>query len=136
MDSIETNRTATRRKSAAQVVAPRRPRSLADTEVRGWLVVAEDGHRIGRVHDLAHDGAATVEYVQVAVDTALRERTGGDRLVIPAACLRVSAHRRCVNLRGTRSDDLAHAPRVASWPRSTDQEHRLRRFYRLAEPRA
>lgn len=119
MDSIETRRSGRR--------------SLMDTEVRGWLVVAEDGHRIGRVHDLAHDDAAArVAYVQVTLDTAVRARAGRDRLVIPAGCLRVSASRRCVNLRGTRSDDLAHAPRLAAWPRGTEQERALRRFYRIA----
>ena len=70
---------------------------MADDEpdVRGWDVVAPDGERIGRVHDLLVD-RASAEVAAVVVDLALPSADGGSRVVRPIESVSLDERRRAI----------------------------------------
>ena len=109
--------------------------SSDEPDIRGWLTLAHDGHRVGRVHDLIVDLATgQVRYLEIRLDPGLACSAGTARLVIPVAALEVSASRRHVHVRGLRSDELAHAPRFGARPVGDQEEASLRRFYHCGDP--
>ena len=106
---------------------------IADGEpdIRGWITVAHDGYRIGRVHDVILDLATgQVRHLEIRLDRDVAGRAQTDRLVIPIAALEVSASRRQVHLRGVRRDELVDAPQFGAAPIGEREERWLRRFYR------
>jgi hypothetical protein len=105
-----------------------------EPDIRGWLTLADDGHRVGRVHDLIVELATGhVRHLEIALDPGLACRAGTGRLVIPVAALEVSASRRHVHVRRVRSDEIVHAPRFGAKPIGDREEQSLRRFYRCAD---
>jgi len=70
---------------------------MADDEpdVRGWDVVAPDGERIGRVHELLVD-RASAEVAAVVVDLALPSADGASRVVRPIESVSLDERRRAV----------------------------------------
>lgn len=99
-----------------------------EPDVRGWIVMAEDGHRVGRVDDLLvnrHTGA--VQYVLVRLDAAPSPYESR-RIVVPVGRARVATQRPQVNLCGVRRFDIAYAPRFRPTLDSALIE-RVRRFY-------
>lgn len=130
----QTHHTPVKLAGTAAWTAARRRHPATQADVRGWLVVAEDGHRIGRVHDVIGDGhTLRVRYVEVRLDPHFVSVTGGERLLLPIEAVRLSARRPHVNLRGVSSAELAHAPRLGTLPLSDEDERLLRCFYRCAD---
>ena len=105
--------------------------AAGDRDIRGWLTLTEDGYRVGRVHDLVIDVASGhVRHLEIGLDTGVAHAAGTARLVIAVEALQVSASRRHVHVRRTRSDELVHAPRFGVRPIGEAEERSLRRFYR------
>lgn len=101
-----------------------------EPDIRGWLLLASDGHRFGRVHDLIVDvGTGQLTHLEIRLDPGLADAAGTPRLVIPIAALEVSASRRHVHVRRVRSDELVHAPRFGAKPVGEDEDRVLHRFY-------
>ncbi len=70
---------------------------MADDEpdVRGWDVIAPDGERIGRVHELLVD-RASAEVAAVVVDLTLPSADGASRVVRPIERVSLDERRRAV----------------------------------------
>ena len=106
-----------------------------EPDLRGWLTLAHDGHRVGRVHDLIVDVATGhVRHLEIRLDPGLACSAGTARLVIPVAALELSASRRHVHVRDIRADELVHAPRFGARPVGDLEEASLLRFYRCPNP--
>jgi len=106
-----------------------------EVDIRGWLVIADDGFRVGRIRDLVVDlDSLFVRYLEVELDRHLNSSVLSNRAIIPVACARVSAHRKHVNLRAITSRELAHAPRAKPQAMSPSDEALLRRFYLRENP--
>lgn len=106
-----------------------------EPDIRGWLTLADDGHRVGRVHDLIVDIATgQVRHLEIKLDPGLVQSARTTHLVIPVAALEVSASRRHVHARGVRSDELLDAPRFGAKPVGEREELVLRQFYQCDIP--
>ena len=66
-----------------------------EPDVRGWDVVAPDGERIGRVHELLVE-RASAEVAAVVVDLALPSADGTSRVVRPIERVSLDERRRAV----------------------------------------
>jgi hypothetical protein len=101
-----------------------------EIDIRGWIALAEDDRRVGRVRDVIVDtDALTVRYVELSLDPHLTANSGSRRLVVPIGCARVSAHRPHVHLPGITSRELLHAPRFGARPIGPEEETVLRAFF-------
>jgi hypothetical protein len=101
-----------------------------EVDIRGWIALAEDGRRVGRVRDVVVDtDALVVRYVELSLDPHLTGNSGSQRLVVPIGCARVSAHRPHVHLHGITSRELPHAPRFGARPIGPEEENVLRAFF-------
>jgi hypothetical protein len=106
-----------------------------EPDIRGWLTLADDGYRVGRVHDLLVDMATgQVRHLEIKLDPGLAQSAPTTHLVIPIAALEVSASRQHVHVRGVRSDELLDAPHFGAQPVGEREELVLRRFYRCDDP--
>lgn len=102
-----------------------------ETDIRGFLVFAADGHRVGRVADLVVDTYHThVRYLEVTLDPAFEQRDASRQTLIPIGCAHVAAHRKHVHVDDLASHEMRHAPRYAGVPAGMDEEARLHRFFR------
>lgn len=101
-----------------------------EPDVRGWVVIAEDGHRVGRVYDVLVDAATrALRYLMVNLDRGLATAEAARAILVPVGRARVATRRPQVNLCGVRRFDVAYAPRLrAETPDSTMRE-RVRRFF-------
>lgn len=124
-------------RAAADGARVRRLAALADhtiapgePDIRRFVVVAEDGHRLGRVSDVLIDPTTlAVAYVEVLLDPPYADIDEERRIAVPVDCARIEARRREVGVRGIRSHEVFHAPRHGSQPLRLDDERRVRRFY-------
>lgn len=101
-----------------------------EDDIRGWLVLTDDGQRVGRVHDVIVDIVTLhVRHVELALDPHFTGAQPMCRAVVPIACARVSAQRKHVNIRGLTSGELACAPRYGARPIGPEEDGDLRRFF-------
>lgn len=124
--SLGTNVARVRRLAALadHAIAPGEP------DIRRFVVVSEDGHRMGRVSDVLIDPTTlAVAYVEVLLDPRFADVDAERRIVVPVDCARIEARRREVEVRGIRSHEVSHAPRHGAQPLGLDDERRVRRFY-------
>lgn len=101
-----------------------------EPDLRGWLTLAHDGRRVGRVHDVIVDVVTLhVRHLEIRLDPPLACAAGTTRLVIPVDALELAAARRHVHVRGISSNELVHAPRFGARPVDELVDASLRRFY-------
>ena len=104
-----------------------------EPDIRGWLVLGADGHRIGRVRDLVVCLASwRLRHVEIALDRGLAYASGADRVIVPAACLELAPSRRVMHLRRITSEEMVHAPKLGATPIGAEEELLLCRFFRCA----
>jgi hypothetical protein len=102
-----------------------------EPDIRGWLLLGADGHRIGRVHDLVVCLESwRLRHVEIALDRGLAFQSGADRVVIPTACLELAPRRQVVHARRITTDEIVHAPKLGASPIGADEERLLCRFFR------
>lgn len=101
-----------------------------EPDVRGWPIVTNDGHRVGRVRDLLVELATRrVRYLDVALDLALADGRPDLRVAIPIGCARAGTRRNQVNVRCVTREQFRHAPRHSAELLTLDDEIVLRRFF-------
>ena len=100
-----------------------------ETDIRGWLVIAADGQRVGRVGDLVVDMSSfCVRHVEIAFDRKPARAAGKAHLVVPVGRLQVAPLRRILHVRELTLDELLDAPVIGS-ALDNGEEMMLRRFY-------
>jgi hypothetical protein len=105
-----------------------------EPDIRGWLVIAADGYRVGRVCDLLVDLVTLrLGYLEIQLDPRIAGEPGR-RTVVPIGCLRLSAQRNYVHVCDVFSDEFADAPRLGARPVGPLEELVLRRFFGCEPP--
>ena len=100
-----------------------------DRDVRGWEVVAADGHAVGSVAHLIVDPAASkVRYLDVVVRASSFNRAERDVLV-PIEEVDLDAPSEQVRVRALATPDLEALPRFGGLPIEADYERRLRAHF-------
>ncbi|MBA2632924.1 MAG: PRC-barrel domain-containing protein [Chloroflexi bacterium] len=104
-----------------------------DPDVRGWVVLSEDGEKIGEVEDLLIDvPARKVRYLDVDVeDELLGGENGGDRdvrMLVPIGLATVDDEEDRIVVRGIRTTDLSGAPLHRRGALTRDDESAIRGF--------
>jgi hypothetical protein len=108
-----------------------------ECDIRGWLVVADDGRRVGRVHDVIVDSVTLrLRLIEILLDLHLSEDEANRAVVVPIACARASAHRKQINVRGASTSDIVHAPRSETVRLSPEAEAAVRKFFLGPRPDA
>lgn len=101
-----------------------------ECDIRGWLVLADDGRRVGRVRDVIVDFLTLrLRHIEIMLDPELAEDDQDRAVIVPIVCAHVSAHRRQINLRGVTSAEIVRAPRYGSALLAPRGEAALRKFF-------
>lgn len=103
----------------------------ADTDPRGWTVVAGDGRKIGEVKELIIETSTmSARYLDCDVDEKDLELEPIDRhVLIPVRRARLDADHRKVIVDGVFSTDLTRYPVYGGLPLTDDFEHKLEAVY-------
>lgn len=99
----------------------------ADSDPRGWAVLAGDGRRIGEVKELIVDTASmAARYLDCDIDEKELELEPIDRhVLIPVRRTRLDADRRRVIVDGVFSEDVVRYPVYSGLPLARDYEDKL-----------
>lgn len=102
-----------------------------EIDIRGWLVFAEDGRRVGRVRDIVVNvQTLAMRHLELQLDPHIVNFSGSRRVIVPIAYARVSAHRPHLHLVDVTSGELAHSPRFGASPLGATEERLLFSFFK------
>lgn len=103
----------------------------ADSDPRGWTVIAGDGRKIGEVKELIIETSTmSARYLDCDIDEKDLELEPIDRhVLIPVRRARLDADHKKVVVDGVFSSDLTRYPVYGGLPLADDFEHRLEAVY-------
>lgn len=102
-----------------------------EPDIRRWLVLGANGHRIGRVNDIVVCLESwRPRHVEIALDRGLAVEWNTNYVLVPIGGLEVDASRRVVHLRRVTRDEVSGAPRLGESPIGDGEERMLRRYFR------
>ncbi|HEY0969701.1 MAG TPA: PRC-barrel domain-containing protein [Gemmatimonadales bacterium] len=102
-------------------------------DIRGWPVVAADGRRLGRVHDVLLDARShRVRWLDVEMDRAAVRAREARCVLLPVGAARMDDARRQVRLPSLTGADAARLPGCGHGPLSREREQEL--LTHLARP--
>jgi sporulation protein YlmC with PRC-barrel domain len=102
-----------------------------EPDIRGWLVIAADGRRLGRITDVLIDlDTLAAEHLAVRLDRGIASQLDRATVVLPLESGQAAAVRPHVHLRRTTTHDLAGLPAVDGDALESHDEHRLRAFFK------
>ncbi|MEP7065132.1 MAG: PRC-barrel domain-containing protein [Gemmatimonadota bacterium] len=102
----------------------------ADSDIRGWMVTARDGRRVGTVDDLiVETSMLEVRYLEVRLDFDILGRADDSWVLVPARLARLHDARALVMIDSMSARGIVGAPRSSREAPTACEERAIIRYF-------